>query len=371
MAARLDIQAAVQADLQGTPYAVTSLTPLAGGTANFIFKASLRTPLQDGTREVLVKNSQAYAAGYPALALPLLRCEIEVQSLRILADLPPVISSNYEIRTPLLLHYHAETHTQIQEHLGRATSLKEYALKHYAAVPTPSALEPQCHRLGVALGTWLRAFHAWSDHPGRRALRDALARNRDMRRLKRVVNYDHLAQRAQRYPRVLGGCEPVLRQIADMAAAELEDESKLHVIHGDFWTGNVLLPDLVPEASQRVPVPVRIVDWEMAQVGVRAEDLGQLVAELWELKLYKDADAGLWMIQGFAQGYGQVDAELGFRALLHVGAHLVCFGSSTPGWGTEEQGQDVAAVGRDVLLDAWGKKAEGFRNHPLGCLLGL
>lgn len=128
----------------------------------------------------------------------------------------------------------------------------------------------------------------------------------------------------------------------------------------------MLLPNIAFADGQLVPV--RIIDWEMAQVGVRAEDLGQLIAELWQLKLYKDIDAALWIIRGFVEGYGKVDADFIFRVLIHVGAHLVCIGSTTPGWGTPEEGQNIAKIGRDVLLNAWRKEAKAFEEHDLQCL---
>lgn len=107
----------------------------------------------------------------------------------------------------------------------------------------------------------------------------------------------------------------------------------------------------------------------MAQLGVRPEDLGQLIAELWELQLFKRIDAGVWIIQAFVEGYGKVDADFAFRALLHVGAHLICVGSSTPGWGTPEDGERIAQIGRDILLSAWKKDVDAFKHHELGCIL--
>lgn len=115
---------------------------------------------------------------------------------------------------------------------------------------------------------------------------------------------------------------------------------------------------------------MRIIDWEMAQVGVRAEDLGQVIAELWQLKLYKNIDAALWIIRGFVSGYGKVDTDFMFRVLIHIGAHLICIGSTTPGWGTPEQGHVIAKAGRDILLNAWKKDAKAFRGHDLQNVLG-
>jgi hypothetical protein len=129
---------------------------------------------------------------------------------------------------------------------------------------------------------------------------------------------------------------------------------------------------LIPNAplGTNDAVPIRIIDWEMAQIGVRAEDLGQAIAELWQLKLYKKIGAAQWIIQGFVDGYGKVNSDFMFRVLIHVGAHLICIGSTTPGWGTPEEGRDVAVAGRDVLLNAWAKDAKAFQGHDLQHVLG-
>jgi hypothetical protein len=106
----------------------------------------------------------------------------------------------------------------------------------------------------------------------------------------------------------------------------------------------------------------------MAQLGIRPLDLGQMIAELWELKLYRDLDAGPWVIRGFAAGYGPLDTDTAFRSILHVGAHLICFGASTPGWGTAEQNEEILRIGKDVLIKAWKKDRDAFNEHALECL---
>lgn len=129
---------------------------------------------------------------------------------------------------------------------------------------------------------------------------------------------------------------------------------------------SVLLPNVPLQDDQRTPI--KIIDWELTQLGVRPLDLGQMIAELWQLKLYKDIDAGEWFIKGFAEGYGTVDDVFAFRTIIHVGVHLICFGSQTPGWGSKEQGENLVKVGKEVILKAWQKDREGFQDHILGCL---
>lgn len=106
----------------------------------------------------------------------------------------------------------------------------------------------------------------------------------------------------------------------------------------------------------------------MAQLGVPSLDLGQMLAEMYELWLYKRVRAGLWMMEGFVEGYGAVTEASGLRTAVQLGAHLVCFGTSVPGWGAPEQVQAVARAGRDIICHAWRKDMIWFESGELACL---
>lgn len=131
---------------------------------------------------------------------------------------------------------------------------------------------------------------------------------------------------------------------------------------------SVLIPDLpVVEGNQTT---VLVVDWESTQLGLRPLDLGQMLAELWQLKLYKDIDAGEWIMEGFTAGYGKIDEASAFRAIVHVGVHLISFGSGTPGWGTPEQSEQLVRTGKETILKAWRRDRAAFEGHALECLFG-
>lgn len=73
--------------LSSTEYACSSLTPLSGGMANFIFKGTLTNPLPDGTKEVAVKHGEDYLAAIPAFLLPTTRCvSPDLSCLLLLGD---------------------------------------------------------------------------------------------------------------------------------------------------------------------------------------------------------------------------------------------------------------------------------------------
>lgn len=69
-----EISSRITQELAPTTFACSSLVPLSGGTANFIFKGTLVKPSEDGTADVLVKHGEAFVAQHPALKLSTLRC---------------------------------------------------------------------------------------------------------------------------------------------------------------------------------------------------------------------------------------------------------------------------------------------------------
>ncbi|KAF5684433.1 cytoplasmic trna 2-thiolation 2 [Fusarium denticulatum] len=362
-----EIRSKVDQVLKGTPFAPSSLRKLSGGTANFMYHATLEKPSDEDKYQngVVIKQGEGYVALHPAFRIATSRCAIEYESLVHLAGLPPTETPSYRISTPETYYFNQDSNTQVQEYLPEALSLKDYALKYYVA-PTPPSLKEQCEQLGHGLGSWLRAFHGWSQEPKQAALRKTFAGNKEMQGLKNMINYQQLLQVVDRYPEILGDARDVFQGVSDLAAGELANESALYPIHGDFWTGNILLPDT--PLAKGTYTPIRIVDWEMVQLGARPLDLGQAIAELWQLNLYKDIAAGEWLIQAFADGYGAVSDDFAYRTVIHVGVHLICFGSQTPGWGDAEQQKDVVRIGKEIIVRAWGRDRGYFVGHVLGGL---
>lgn len=114
---------------------------------------------------------------------------------------------------------------------------------------------------------------------------------------------------------------------------------------------------------------IAIIDWELVQLATRPLDLGQMIAELYQLQHYKDIDAGAWIIEGFVDGYdGAMDEDFAFRTILHAGVHMIAFGSRTPGWGEVWQKRNLVRVGKEIVMKAWGRDRKGFEGHVLGCL---
>ncbi|KAK1753844.1 kinase-like domain-containing protein [Echria macrotheca] len=351
----------VRDELSRTAYQCQVLQPLIGGNANFVFHGTLTTPLSDGTHEILVKHGEPYASSSQSFPLPTSRCTIEAECLSQLGGAVSATNEWCHVRTPKLFHFDASTNTQVQEYLDNGIDLKNYALKHYPP-HTPINLKEQCLGIGRGLGSWLHRFHEWVAQPAQSSLRDNAAANHELQKLKHATYYQYLMMMVPRFTGLLSEAEATFAKVKEMADAELE-KPDLQVVHGDFWTGNALLPD-VP-ITDAVQTPMFIVDWEVVSLGVRVRDVGQMMAELYMLKLFKNIDAGTWLVQGFLEGYGQLTTAEAFRVAIHIGCHLIVIGGTVQGWGSSEDVARVVTHGRDMIINGWEKNSAWFESTDL------
>ncbi|PYH60674.1 uncharacterized protein BO96DRAFT_463077 [Aspergillus niger CBS 101883] len=328
-----DLLTTITKELAGTQYTSSSLTPLSGGTANFVYRAQLDQPLPDGTNSVIVKHTEAFIALNREFKLPAERCLFEESILKALDGFPSILDRSK----------HCETNPQ------------------EVLVKTPQNVTQEwASSIGRALGNWLRSFHHWADNEAQSGVAAEMNKNQYMRDLKFMVNYDALVNTIDKYPIVLGDSRDVFSKVREMAAAELsqKDGNGFGIIHGDFWSGNVLIPKMALE--QPYHLPIFIIDWELCHCGARALDLGQMFAELYLLKHFKDIDAATWIIQGFMKEYQGLDDETAFRVLIHVGVHFIAWAPLIPNWGTSQQVEDAVRLGRDIVTKAWEKDRSWF-----------
>lgn len=127
---------------------------------------------------------------------------------------------------------------------------------------------------------------------------------------------------------------------------------------------SVLLPS-GPIPTPETSLKVLIIDWEMSQLAIPAFDLGQMIAESYELEHFKGYDAGIWLIEGFIEGYGEMSEEMKWKTVIHAGTHLVCWGSRVAGWGSEEQVEAVVKVGRNWIVGGWEENRSAFQGMVL------
>lgn len=142
---------------------------------------------------------------------------------------------------------------------------------------------------------------------------------------------------------------------------------------------SILLRNPTPKDKDNITSPTTtelfIIDWEFAQYGHRSTDLGQILGDLYERKIYNNLDITIPVLQAVIDGYGGlVSDEMAFRTAVYVGVHLVSYYDRRPRKGPRAVSEDVLVnglrVGRDFLVKGWEKDRDFFRGGALGLLFG-
>jgi hypothetical protein len=115
-------------------------------------------------------------------------------------------------------------------------------------------------------------------------------------------------------------------------------------------------------------IPMFVVDWEMAHLGVPSIDVGQMVAEMYLLWFCHQHEAGRWMMLGFCRGYGTVSEDHALRTAIHIGVHLLAMGTIDKTLRSAEQIEKVARLGREMVLNGYHKRQGRIEESDFSCL---
>ncbi|KAL4815859.1 kinase-like domain-containing protein [Aspergillus spinulosporus] len=366
-------------------------------------KLSRTKPLDEMIKTVVVKHAEPYLAVNRAWDLRTDRCTGEGTVIKALNEMFDVRYTNITrfkgmfktiIRAPELYHINYATHTLIMEHLPNAINLHNF-LTNMPCL-SDERLHPWCFFIGSNLGHWLHAFHVWIAEDQQKQLAKEFdnSLNKAMADLKFHINYEKLLDAVEKYPKILNKKKTrrIFKKVVKMARAEVREGSKngrTGPIHGDFWAGklsSIILPitalqDLEkdpkpdPDAEddpRHIPCPqstLLVTDWEFAQYGPHAFDIGRMVAELYILHHYQGIEAASSMLEGFLDGYEHITMETSYRMLIHIGVHFIVWGSRrADGVGTERQVRKLIKLGRKFIVKGWKRDRYAFMGDFWNCL---
>ncbi|KAK0644038.1 kinase-like domain-containing protein [Cercophora newfieldiana] len=367
--ARLDevelvsLSAQVLRHLAGSPYECSSLALLGGGSANFVYRGALVSPLPSGAETVIVKHTTGFLACSLDFKIDVSRCDVEAIMLDAVEGLP--------FKTPRLLFFDRENKTQVHEDFPAARTLEPLLV-------SPKTSRTLATAIGRDLGVCLRSFHDWASGPVGSNLAGDIECNEPMRQLKFQTTYKTFIGVLERFPGVVDGYREVLEEVQAMAVEEFarqpsaEDGPSWGVVHGDYWAGNILLIDPpTSDASNNL----LIIDWELSQYGHRAYDLGKMFGDLCEKRFLDESECVAWVIEGFVEGYGELDEELAFRTAIHTGTQFIHWCIRRPPnaklLATPDRITDAMKLGRDFIVKGWTKDREWFNGTTLGPLFGF
>ncbi|KAK6221398.1 hypothetical protein LQW54_001499 [Pestalotiopsis sp. IQ-011] len=270
------------------------------------------------------------------------------------------------VKAPRLYLFDRETNTQVLEDFTNAGGFKSIVFS-----PDADSLVPQPPVIGRHLGSWLRSFHDWSSAPQQSAIREQLWQKNPFRKLKYLVTFDVFLGVLEKFPELLDGHQKTLKEVQEAKAAEFQKPSTeaddgWGLIHGDLWSGNILLSN--PPWNE--PPQLGIIDWEFAQFGHRSYDLGQIVGDLYEKAVFLNADTKSVM-EAIIAGYGDLSDDMAFRTAIYVGVHLIGWYHRRPRSAPPVAQEVVAAglsIGRDFICKGWEKDRKFFGSTALASL---
>jgi hypothetical protein len=115
-----------------------------------------------------------------------------------------------------------------------------------------------------------------------------------------------------------------------------------------------------------------IIDWENAQFGHRAVDIGGILADFYERNHFGGAAASIPAMEGFIDGYGPLSDELAYRVAIHAGVHLICWyyrrDRNAPLPYPLPKVLAALTLGRDLVLKGWAKDKSSLQTTVLGPL---
>jgi RNA polymerase II subunit A-like phosphatase len=333
--------------LADIPFAVNKVDALSGGYTNFVFRLHLKTPYK-GKSTLALKHSKSFIVeNGERVPLCIERQRNEVNALRIARSW---VASDAFVTVPEVHHFDDNEHAVIMDDCGvNAVTLKQYCIDFDGSNQAARTIEVE--RVCSELGKFIHAFHTRSR--GDSNALESLGTYEPAKRIFGWALYERLVSTLQlSEPLELLGTEPLDVSESDIATiTDIEKEVSEAIlgahgtlVHGDFWSGNVLLDvDPITHGIKSVSV----VDWEIARHGIPGLELGQLCAEMELLVRFKPqcAEAAKAGTAAFLSAYKRCgidreqEQELTRRIVMHVGAHWVVWPPRTAWAGAEETRQ--------------------------------
>ncbi|RPA77003.1 hypothetical protein BJ508DRAFT_417326 [Ascobolus immersus RN42] len=357
---------------------------LSGGSSKYIFRVCFEQPSQPS---VIAIHASQFSAGHPGFRLPQSRLKTEFMLSQVLSapstGFGPVrvdLDGGLTVGVPTTYQYFEDHAVMIVEDVKDSITLKAALIDTH----TRSSLSAlKAGAIGSSLGQFASELHNLgrsADNKSALQLRADWDENVEAKEISFTVFYDWLMKAAneiQTGSLATEEMKELIEKVKDFMREEMfEKRDSWTIVHGDFWTGNVLVPcDLVEPTRQdvkhKLEKKINIVDWELCKLAPPHFDLGQMVAELYLPYHFYENENGIQMIEGFLRSYtanipnetGNPSSQLGeyeegkvdlaFKSMMHFGGHLVTWPRIT-GW-PDEGGkiESVIELGAEYLRKGW------------------
>ncbi|CAE6401450.1 unnamed protein product [Rhizoctonia solani] len=327
--------------LSNTQFAATDVERLAGGFTAFTYRASLSTPLEDGSTTLILKHYEVYVAFSAGLKLESIRSDFEYNALVTLWD-HGLISRDSIVQVPRPIHYDRETRTIFLSDLGSdVVSLGvmfDERLQSVCGDSDQMEIETMASTIGSALGDFLGRLHKWGTsaehhqlflHPHRRERIFALFCNLTARSAAKFeVKEDWL--------------EGMLSE--ELRKSSVEDRV---LAMGDLSLNNILV-HRIPDHRK---LYIYVVDWELCRPACPELDLGELTGTWLSFAHYRRINSDFPFLPSLYKAYREHHAVDRTRTAIQTGLFTMGLGT-TASWvrdGGDEIYKRTTLLGYEVM----------------------
>ncbi|KAF5323592.1 hypothetical protein D9611_005550 [Ephemerocybe angulata] len=358
----------VRSYLAETPFASARVETLSGGSANYVYRLWLESPLEGEIQTAVLKHTKPYVREFKHVAFTDERQVFEVEALKRVASWVPKDSL---VQVPRVHKFDYGAHAIIMDDAGEGSvTLKEFMKQGGPTVD-------MAVQIGKGIGEFLGSVHAWGT--ANRAELEVFQGHTQGKVLGARYYYGRLANffsgksgepKLEDPPLLVDDATlAVLKEVGEETSQALQSAND-HFVQGDFWPGNMLVA-LDKEGQLK---RILVVDWEMARIGIPGVEVGQFAAEIYFCgRFHEDVckETSKAVLDNFFAAYSakfDVTDELARRALVHFGTHLAVVGP-TVGWGPKDISREVALEGAKIIAGGHNAELALLKESAIGGLL--
>ncbi|KAF8421575.1 kinase-like domain-containing protein [Tirmania nivea] len=358
----LSTPADLQAMLSLTPYACTSLVPLTGGLFNATLRGTLAVPLTDGSTTVIVKHAESFPALAEGISWDAIRMDYENEMMHAARKALRIeLPNSVTIGIPEVYYYDRKNKILVMQDAG--AEVKD--LK--ASLLAGEINSKQADVIGCAIARFASKFHSWSK--AQPQLCEDIQKHRQTKTVSLWATYGRLAETIGI---VSGNALEEYREAFEQAqlvmTMEMQDSTNHGIIHGDYWTGNILI-SLDATNKDLGLGSLYVIDWEVSKVAPPLFDIGQMSAEIYFVSHFRRKSEAINLLDSFLCCYHGLDSlSSRCKMAIHFGAHLVVWPIRVLGWGTPKEVEACAKLGAEFIRKGLQVDVEWLKQSVLGQL---
>lgn len=206
----------------------------------------------------------------------------------------------------------------------------------------------QAVTIGYALADFSTLLHTWSKTQPQ--LCQDMSKHRQATDIYLWATYGRLGETISMVSDgILEGYQETFDQAHQLMTSEMRGSVGCGIIHGDYWTGNILVSQ-DPTNSNIGINRVYVIDWELSRVAPAIFDIGQMSAEIFLVYHFRKKPEAVKLLDAFLGAYNGLESTAArCKVAIHFGTHLVVWPIRVPGWGTMEEIEECVKIGAEYI----------------------